>query len=210
VAERLDRSEPRRRLRALLVGESPPRAEVVAGLVGVGSPWPALWELARGNVWRQLPEVQEAIDPRTEPALTVVLLAQAHAAVGDLAAAEKLLRRATTARPDQVVLLNILGKVLLREGPSRLAEAIEYFRAARGQRPRLGIALSRALLRAGRAEEAEDVLQELAPQQSNNPVFHVHRGIAAYLQKKHGAAEAACRKALALHPASAKAYHCPA
>src|SRR5262249_47392444 len=53
VAQRLDRSERRRRLRVLLVGESPPRAEVVAGLVGGGSPWPALWELARGNVWRQ-------------------------------------------------------------------------------------------------------------------------------------------------------------
>src|SRR5262249_60489106 len=135
VAERLDRSEPRRRLRALLVGESPPRAEVVAGLVGVGSPWPALWELARGNAWRQLPEVQQAIDPRTEPALTVVLLAQAYAAVGDLAGAEKLLRQATTARPDQAVLLNILGKVLLRQGASRLAAAIQEFRAAPRPRP---------------------------------------------------------------------------
>jgi hypothetical protein len=31
VAERLDCSEQRRRLRALLLGESPPRAEIVAG-----------------------------------------------------------------------------------------------------------------------------------------------------------------------------------
>jgi tetratricopeptide (TPR) repeat protein len=208
VAERLDRSEQRRRLRALLVGESPPRAEVVAGLAGVGSPWPALWELARGNAWRQLPEVQQAIDPRTEPALTVVLLAQAYAAAGDMAGAEKLLRRATTARPDQVVLLNILGKILVRQRPSRLAEAIEYFRAARGQRPQLGIALSKALINAGRAEEAEGVLQELAPRESNNPAFHVHLGIAAYLRKKHAAAEAAWGKALDLRPECAEAHYC--
>jgi serine/threonine-protein kinase len=207
VAERLDRSEQRRRLRALLVGESPPRAEMAAGLVGVGSAWQALWELARGNAWRQLPEVQRGIDPRTEPAGTVVLLAQAYAAVGDTAGAEKLLRRATTARPDQVVLLHFLGKLLERQGRTRLPEAIEYYRAARGQRRQLGIALSRVLLRAGRAEEAEVVLQELLPSQSSNPVFHVYCGIAAYLKKKHDAAEAACRKAVDLNPQCAEAYY---
>src|SRR5262245_37399059 len=208
VAQRLDRNEQHRPLRALLVGESPPPAEVVAGLAGVGSPWPALWELARGNAWRQLAEVQQAIDPRTEPALTVVLLAQAYAAAGDLAGAEKLLRWATTARPDQVVLLNILGKILVRQGRSRLAEAIEFFRAARGQRPQLGIALSRALISAGRAEEAEGVLQELAPRETNNPAFHVRLGVAAYLQKKHAAAEAAWGKALDLQPECAEAHYC--
>src|SRR5262249_18432630 len=54
AADRLDRSDQHRRLRALLVGDVPSRAETVAGLVGVGSPWPALWELGRGNDWRQL------------------------------------------------------------------------------------------------------------------------------------------------------------
>src|SRR5262249_15278415 len=48
LADRLDRSDRHRRLRAVLVGESPPPAEGVAGLVGVGSPWSALWEQARG------------------------------------------------------------------------------------------------------------------------------------------------------------------
>src|SRR5262249_1025459 len=94
------------------------------------------------------------------------------------------------------------------QGPSRLAEAIEYFRAARGQRPQLGIALSKALLLAGRAEEAEGVLQELAPRESNEAAFHVHRGLAAYLQKKHGAAEPAWGKALDLRPECAEAPYC--
>jgi serine/threonine-protein kinase len=206
VAEQLDRSDRRRRLRALLVGESPPRAEILAGLVGLGSPWPALWELARGNAWRHLPEVQKGIDPRTEPALTVVLFAQAHVAVGDLTGAEKLLRRATTARPDEVILLDSLGKLLERHGASRLAEAIAYYRAARGQRRHLGIALSKALLRAGQVEEAEGVLDELAPQQSNNPAFYVLRGAATYYQQKYGEAEAAWRKARDLSHDCAEAY----
>jgi serine/threonine-protein kinase len=208
TAEQLDRSEQHRRLRALLVEESVPRAEIVAGLVGVDSPWPVLWEQAHGNAWRHLLEAQKEIDPRTEPALTVVLLAQAYAAVGDIAGAEKLLRRAATARPDQVMVLDALAKLLERQGPARRAEAIEYYRAARGLRPQLGSALCKALLRAGRAEEAEELLQELLPQQSNNPGFHVHRAVAAYYQKKPTEAEAACHKALDLKPDCAEAYYC--
>jgi serine/threonine-protein kinase len=205
MADRLDPSERHRQLRALLVGESPPRA-ASAALVGVGSPWLALWELARGNAWRHLREVQQGIDPRTAPALTVVLLAQAYAAVGDTTEAEKLLRRATTARPDQVVLLGVLGKLLERQGPSRLAEAIEYFRAARSQRRDLGLALSKALVFAGRAAEAEEVLRELVPQQSSNPAYYLHRGVAAYYQKKYREAESFFGKAIDLSPDYAKAY----
>ena len=119
VAEQLDRSERHRWLRALLAGESRPRAASVAGLVGPGSFWPALWELTRGDDWQQLREVRREIDPRTEPVLTVVLLAQAYAAVGDAAEAERVLREAATARPDQVVLLDALGKLLERQEPSR-------------------------------------------------------------------------------------------
>src|SRR4029077_8822183 len=54
VAEQLDRGERHRWLRTLLVGESPPRAASVAGFVGAGLFWPALWELARGDDWQQL------------------------------------------------------------------------------------------------------------------------------------------------------------
>jgi hypothetical protein len=55
-------------------------------------------------------------DPRTDPVLTVVLLAQAYAAVGDAAGAEQVLCEAAAARPDQVVLLDALGKLLERRG----------------------------------------------------------------------------------------------
>src|SRR5262249_34212432 len=146
IADQLDRSDRRCRLRALLVDGLPPRAEWVAGLVGVGSPWSALWEQARGHTWRHLLEVRKEIDPRKEPALTGVLLAEACAAVGDTVAAEQVLRQAATAQPGQVVLLDALAKLLERQGPSRLEEAIGYYRTARGQRHHLGISLSKALL----------------------------------------------------------------
>src|SRR5262249_52521052 len=77
VAERLDGSDLRRRMRALMVGGAPPRAELVAGLVGIGSPWPAPWQLAHGGTWQALLELRREIDPRTETVLTVALLAGA-------------------------------------------------------------------------------------------------------------------------------------
>jgi serine/threonine-protein kinase len=206
VAERLDRSERHRRLRALLIGSPPPRAAAVAGLVGAGSPWPAVWELARGNAWRRLRGLRGEIDPRTEPVLTVVLLARAFAAVGDAAGAEEVLRQAAAARPNQVVLLDALGKLLERQGAPRLEEAIGYFRAARGQRGHLGLALGKALLRAGRPVEAEEVLRELAAAQQKNPAFHVALGTAAFGRQKYRDAEAAYRKALELEPDLAAAY----
>jgi serine/threonine-protein kinase len=197
VAEQLDRSDHRRRLRALLVGESPPRPESLAGLVGVGSPWPALWAQARGSDWRQLLEIRREIQPRAEPVLTVVLLARAFNTVGDATGAEDLLRQAVTARPDEVVLLNALGTQLAQRGPSKLEEAIGYYRAARVKRPDLGIALCSALVLAGRPGQAEDVMRELVYHQADNPLFHFYLGLVLNQQNKYGAAEAAFRQAIA-------------
>jgi serine/threonine-protein kinase len=206
VAEQLDRSARHRGVRTLLVGEAPPRPASVAGLVGTGAFGPALWELARGDAWRQLREVRKEIDPRTDPVLTVVLLAQAYAVLGDAAGAEQVLGEAATARPDQVILLDALGKLLQRQGPSRLGNAIEYYRAARARRPQLGIALSAALIGDRRAKEAEGVLRDLLRQQGETPTLQSCLGVCLDAQKKHGAAEAAYRKAIALAPDFADAY----
>jgi superkiller protein 3 len=145
-------------------------------------------------------EVRKEIDPRKEPALTVVLLAQASAAVGDPAAAEQVLRQAATAQPDQVVLLDALGDLLERQGPSRLEEAIGYYRTARGQRHHLGISLSKALLSAGRAAESGDVMRELVLLHPDSAVCHFYLGVALYYQKKYDEAEAVFRKAVNLDP----------
>src|SRR6185295_10687834 len=96
--------------------------------------------------------------------------------------------------------------LLERQGPSRLTEAIGYYRAARGQRHHLGIALSKALMSAGRAAEAEEVLQELALRQPDHPASYFFLGVAANNQKNYGKAEAACRKALDLKPDLANAH----
>jgi serine/threonine-protein kinase len=207
IADQLDRSERQRRLRALLVGGSLPRPESVAGLLGAGSPWAALWELARGSDWRQSQAMRGEIGPASVPVMTVVLLAQACAAVGDVAGAEQVLRQAATVRPDQVLLLTALGNLLQQQGPSRREKAIEYYRAARAQRPRLGIALGGALIRAGRADEAEEVLQDLIRQQPDNAMLYNCLGVSLDAQQKFGAAEAVFRKAAELQPDFAVAYY---
>jgi len=208
LADRLDGSERRRRLRALLVSGSPPRPEGVAGLVGLGSPWPALWELANGSAWRPLLELRREIDPRTEPVLTVVLLAYGCAGVGDAATAEQVLRQAVTARPEEVVLLSALGKLLERQGRSGLAEAIGFYRAARSQRRQLGLALSRALILDGKADEAAAVLRELVLQQAHDhtPAPFFYLGAARMRQRRYGEAEAAYHEAIRLRPGWAEAY----
>src|SRR5262249_16777968 len=110
--------------------------------------------------------------------------------------------QAATARPDHAVLLGALGNLLERQGPSRLAEAIGYYRAARSQRPNLGLALSKALVGAGKAEEAEEGLQELVRQQAHDhdPVVSLYLGGARMARDRYGEAEAAYREAIRLSP----------
>src|SRR5262249_58133491 len=112
VAEWLDGSELRQRLRALLVGGAPPRAEVVAGLVGIGSPWPAPWAVAHSGTWQALRELRREIDPPTETVLTVMLLAGAFAEGGGAAEAERGVRPAGAAPPDPDGPPMALGEVL--------------------------------------------------------------------------------------------------
>jgi tetratricopeptide (TPR) repeat protein len=207
LAEQLDPSPRHRGLRALLVGEAAPPAAEVAGLLGGWPPWPAVWELARGARWRRLRELRDRVDPATEPVLTVVLLQQASAALGDPAGAEQLLRRALAARPGELVLLNGLGELLERQGPARQKEAIAYYRAARALRPNLGVALARALGRGGQASEGELVLGDLVCRQPDNPEVYFYLGRARYAQRKLAEAAAAFHKAIELNPEYAAAYN---
>src|SRR5262249_33168325 len=82
---RLDGGQRRRQLREVPLGEQKATAAGVAGLVGVAAPWPALWELGRGLRWRHLGELRGGMRVEEEPVLTVLLLARACAAVGDVA-----------------------------------------------------------------------------------------------------------------------------
>jgi serine/threonine-protein kinase len=153
-----------------------------------------------------LRELRQDIDPRTAPALTVVLLSRVYAAARDGAAAEEVLRLAVTARPDQAVLLNELANLLCRPPRPRLEEAIGYYRAARGQRPGLGLRLSWTLDRAGRPIQAEEVLRELALRQPDNLAVHFYLGFNLVIQEKYAAGAAAFRKVLDLKPDFAEAH----
>jgi hypothetical protein len=157
LAEQLDRSGQRRQLRAFLVGESLPRAQSVAGLLGEWPPWPALWELARGDRWRRLQQLRREIGLAKEPVLTALLLARTSVAVGDATGAEQVLRQALATRPDQVVLLDALGKLLHRQ---RRGEAVGCFRAARALRPQLGVELGLILCRARQAADGAGLTEE--------------------------------------------------
>jgi tetratricopeptide (TPR) repeat protein len=205
LADALDPSDRRGRLRAVLAGPPLDPVQVVA-LVGPRPPWPALGAMARGPLWRQVQAARRQTVPETEAVLTVVLLAEASSAVGDAAAAEGLLRKAATTRPGEVVLLQALGKVLERQGPARRGEAVECYRAVRALRPRLGVALGQALCRADRAGEGERVFRDLLRRQPDNPDMHFYLSYALGMQKKLAAAEAAARDALRLAPQYADAY----
>jgi tetratricopeptide (TPR) repeat protein len=206
IADQLDRSDKRRGLRALLIDDVPPRADWVAGMVGTGSPWLALWGQARGNAWRHVVAIRQDLVLSKEPALTVILLARACVNVGDTAAAEDLLRQAAMTRPGQVALLVFLARLLEFQGPSRLEEAIGYYRAARAVDHNLGLALSTALCNAGRAKQGEEVLLELIRQHPDNPVYRAGLGYVLSEQSRLTEAEAAKRKAIALEPNCDSAY----
>jgi serine/threonine-protein kinase len=205
VAELLDHNPRSRQLRRLVVGKVPARAEAVAGLLGAWPPWPALWELTKGQRWRPLLELRGQADPAKEPVLTLLLLARASEELGDAAGAEALLREAVAARPEQVVLLTSLGQLLNRRG--REAEAVEYFRAARALRPQLGVSLALALARAGRGSEAEEILAEMVGRQPNNPELYFYLGNVLGEQKKKAEAAAAYYKAIHLKDDYAEAHY---
>src|SRR5262249_41429871 len=170
------------------------------------SPWQALWELQRGVRLRRLRELRREIDPRTEPVLRVLLLAEMFVWAKDAASAEEVLSLASTARPREVLLLHRLGNLLAKQGPPRLEEAIGYYRAARSLRPRLGVSLSDALVRAGRPAQAEAVMQESLSERPDHPNYLDHLGFALMAQRRFGDAEATYRQVIALDPDYAAAH----
>ncbi|MBV8235060.1 MAG: tetratricopeptide repeat protein, partial [Acidimicrobiia bacterium] len=202
LAENLDDSRRRRQLRALVIGGAPPRAADIAGLAGLGSPWPAAWELARGSSWRSLLELRKDLDVRTEPVPTLLLFAYACTDVGDLAGAEEVLRHAVAARPHEVLLLAVLARLLERQGPSRSMEAVGYFRAAYSLNRHHGPALGRMLFQAGKPAEAEELLRELGrqPPFDRNAVVPLTLSDGLRNQKRYAEAEAAAREAVRLRP----------
>jgi Flp pilus assembly protein TadD len=201
LANRLDRNDQRANVRALLSGEERFEAPSVVGLVGAPCSWPALWEVYKGPVWRRVVAARGQVDPARDPVLTVKQAALLSWAARDTAGWETLLRQALAARPQEVVLLDLLGWLLEEQG--RWGEAIECRRAIRALRPGMGVALARVLGKAGRAAEQEAVLRDLIRQKPDNFELYVLLSFALRQQRKLDEAVAAVRKAIRLKPNSA-------
>jgi tetratricopeptide (TPR) repeat protein len=199
LIEQLDPDEQRQQLRTLLVERMPSRVESVAGLLGADRPWLALWSLARGDHWLRVKEVGAKIDPATASPLTVLLLAEAHAAMGDLASAEQVVRKAVDAQRLEVVLLLELGLLLERQGPARLDDAIRWYSA----KPGMTAARLRAQLKAGRGMGGDGLGRQYHQQPPDNPALRFY--VIAALGTSRDA-EVVCRKVVESDPADADAF----
>jgi eukaryotic-like serine/threonine-protein kinase len=207
LAGQMDRSERRRRLRGLLVGRIAPRPEGLVGAVGAASPWLALWELTGGGARRQLQAVLGETDPSSELVQALVMSADACQAQGDLAGAEQVLRRALAARPDHIVLIVRLAKLLERWGPPRFSEAVVYFRAAYALNPNMSKSLCYALNRMGRYEESEEFNREMIRRQPDNVEFHRMLCAGLIAQEKYRPLEEASLKFIDRNPNLAQAHN---
>jgi serine/threonine-protein kinase len=204
LANQLDENEMRREVRALLGSGQLQREHMVGELSKVLLPWSALRGPMVAEGQQRLVQLAQAVNPAREPVLSVLSLAQALSEAGDTAWAERLLKLALAARPDQVIVLGALGKLLAEQ--RRWQEAIGCYRAARAVRPDLGVALASVFRVIGEVGEAEAILRELTARDSDNPELHFYYGIALRDQKKLAEAVAAYQKAIDLKPDLTEAY----
>jgi tetratricopeptide (TPR) repeat protein len=210
LAAKLDHTDWRRPWRAALGGAFLPypqgKAGLAVALAGAGQPWTTLAELASHRpAW--LLELRGQGKPATDPVQSVVLLANLCQAAGDRAGAEEVLRQALAARPDQVVLLDALGQLLELQGPARLGEATECYRAIRARQPRLGVGLVRTLRRAGRGAEGIAVLRDLLRYHPDNPGMHFALAFVLSEQNRWAEAVSVWHKVIQLAPGFAEAHN---
>ncbi|MGH7168901.1 MAG: tetratricopeptide repeat protein [Gemmataceae bacterium] len=170
-------------------------------------PVPMAVEVPLGEDCRRLRQLAEKVDPSSEPVLGLLALSRALRVAGEEALTERLLRAALTARPREVVLYHMLGQLQITQQPPRWAEAVEFYRAARGLRPDLGVSLANALLHSGRGPEGLALLARMVRESPVNPYLHFQQGYALGNQGMSVDAERAFRQAVALKPDLALAYY---
>jgi eukaryotic-like serine/threonine-protein kinase len=163
-------------------------------------PITALTDVVSGQDRNRLRQLARESDTATEPILGLLALTRALRLAGDDPLAERLLRSATWARPQEVVLHHALGKLLEEQKPPRWREAVECYATARGLRPELGVVLASALISAGRERDGLTLLDRLAHERRDNPWIPFKRGNALYDLGRYPEAEASFREALRLRP----------
>jgi tetratricopeptide (TPR) repeat protein/tRNA A-37 threonylcarbamoyl transferase component Bud32 len=193
-------------LRALLARDDLGWERVLGALSMALRPVPVPFDAGLGKDRSRLRQLAEQANPAREPTLGLLTLARGLLAAGDDARAEHLLRAATRARPQEVVLYYSLGQFLERQRPPRWAEAVECYAAARALRPELGDALAYALVSSNRTEEGLALYERLVAERPDNPWLHMRRGNALDNAGRFKEAEAAHREAIRLQPGSAPAH----
>jgi tetratricopeptide (TPR) repeat protein len=208
LAEALDRPDSRlRELRAIVARGKLPLERALAALSMALRPVPMPFDVGLGKDRARLRRLAEKADAAKEPVLGLLTLARALEAAGEQAQAERLLKAALRARPQEVVLYHSLGQMLERQTPPRWGAALECYAVARGLRPDLGDSLALALLKVGRADEGLALFERLAGARPNNPWLQFRRGYALHEVGRLKEAEAAYRAALRLKPDDAPAHY---
>jgi serine/threonine-protein kinase len=210
LASALDDADARRRELRTLLGRNHLQWERALGQLSMAlRPVPVPFDAGLGHDRARLRQLAREVDAASVPVLGLLTLTRALRLAGDDAGAERLLREARRARPQEVVLHYELGKLLEAQRPPRWGEAVECYAAARALRPDLGEALANALVNynlgaaldgQGRHKEAEAACREALRLKPDYPEAHCNLGTALSGQDRHKEAEAAFREALRLKP----------
>jgi serine/threonine-protein kinase len=163
-------------------------------------PVSTLTDLVPGKERNRLRRLADATDPSTEPLLSLLTLKRALQEAGDSARAERLLRAAVQARPQEAVLYRALGSLLQQQWPPRWRDMVECYAAARAARPGFGAALVYALVRSGRTDEGLALSKRLVAERPDDSWAHHVRGLALFETRRYQEAEMAYRTALRLAP----------
>jgi superkiller protein 3 len=202
-----DPGSKRRELREILARGRLPMERSLTVLSRMLRPVPLSVELPLGQDRLRLRELAEQTDPAAEPVLGLLTLARALRVAGEEVRAEQLLRAATQARPQNVILYHTLGKFLTEQDPPRWSDAIECYTAARALRPELGIGLADALIYSGRHREGLRLFDQLVKESPKNPYLYYMWAYALDTKGRLDDAIARLHKAIDLHPEYALAHN---
>jgi serine/threonine-protein kinase len=170
LAQALDRdpSPRRRQLRQILERSRLPTERALCALAAtlqVG-PWLALpgrvvpipVPVPLGEDHIRLCQLARETDPAREPVLGVVTLVHGLWLAGEYGLAERLLRAAIRARPDEVLLYTRLADILANQPAPRWRDTVECFTAVRALRKEQWVGLTVGLHASGRSSEARDLV----------------------------------------------------
>src|SRR5262249_38128535 len=148
LAAALDDAPGSRRteLRAILTRGHLVRERAIGALAIVLRPVPVPFDAGLGEDRGRLRRFVQEVEPAGEPVLGLVTLVQARRLAGEDGSAERLLRAALRARPQEVVLHYTLGELLRGQQPPRWGDAAVCYEVARALRPELGDGLANALV----------------------------------------------------------------